>query len=211
MSSRVSSRGPAGLCTDRFQNYVVTVDGVECARGNANGQLDYLRIPCNKRGRTVRLQLLGNDYLNLLYVGVEGTKAPITRVEMTDAKMSSVFSPVYAAANCLTDSGASDTTMCHTAGVDNGPWWQATTADGALYDISSVIVRNRAACCWERLQEYVVTVDGAECARGDANGKQGYLEIACNKRGRTVRLQLLMQGNNYLNLQYIGVKGTKAP
>ena len=74
----MSSRGPAGPCTDRFQNYVVTVDGVECARGDANGQLDYLRIPCNKRGRTVRLQLLmqGNNYLNLQYIGVEGKKAP---------------------------------------------------------------------------------------------------------------------------------------
>ena len=52
------------------------------------------------------------------------------------------------------------------------------------------------------------------CAEGDANGKQGYYEIDCTNaaccRGKTVRLQLLTQGNNYLNLQYIGVEGTKA-
>ena len=51
--------------------------------------------------------------------------------------------------------------------------------------------------------------------RGDANGKLGYYEIDCTDaaccRGSTVRLQLLTRGNNYLNLQYIGVEGTKAP
>ena len=54
-----------------------------------------------------------------------------------------------------------------------------------------------------------------ECARGDANGKLGYYEINCTNaaccRGKTVRLQYQTAGGNtYLNLQYIGVEGTKA-
>ena len=52
--------------------------------------------------------------------------------------------------------------------------------------------------------------------RGDANGKQGYYEIDCTNpaccRDKTVRLQYLTAGRRtYLNLQYIGVEGKKAP
>ena len=71
-----------GLCTDRFQDFVLRIDGRECVRGDANGKRDYYRIRCSNafccRGTTVKLQLLtrGNNYLNLQYIGVEGTKAP---------------------------------------------------------------------------------------------------------------------------------------
>ena len=74
--------------------------------------------------------------------------------------------------------------------------------------------RNRipTGLCKDRFQDFVLRVDGRECVQGDANGKQGYYEIKCTNaaccRGKTVRLQLLTRGNNYLNLQYIGVKGT---
>ena len=59
-------------------------------------------------------------------------------------------------------------------------------------------------------------VDGRNCVQGDANGKQGYYEIDCTNpaccRGKTVRLQYLTAGRRtYLNLQYIGVEGTKVP
>ena len=57
---------------------------------------------------------------------------------MTDAEMSTVMVP-YTADKCLIDSGAIDS-MCHTL-RENQPWWTASTADNALYDITSVIVR----------------------------------------------------------------------
>ena len=74
----------------------------------------------------------------------------------------------------------------------------------------------RSGVCTDRFQDYVVTVDGVACARGDANGKQGYYEIDCTNpaccRDKTVRLQYLTAGRRtYLNLQYIGVEGKKAP
>ena len=185
----------------------------------------YLEIPCKGRGRTVRLQLLSYEHLHLQYIGVEGTKATSgpaqnapaaskpnpTRIAMANARQSSqYFSDRYsdvsfAADKCLTDSGAIDS-MCNTL-RENQPWWEASTADGALYDITGIVVRNRADGYQSRFQKYVVTVDGVECARGDANGKEGYLEIPCRggkRRGRTVRLQLL--SNDFLNLQYIGVE-----
>ena len=60
----------------------------------------------------------------------------------------------------------------------------------------------------------VLMVDGRNCVQGDANGKQGYYEINCTNaaccRGKTVRLQLLTQGGNYLNFQYVGVMGLPA-
>ena len=56
----------------------MTVDGALCHEGDADGKLGYLRIDCDKpmRGKRVRLQLLNNEYLNLQYIGVEGTKVP---------------------------------------------------------------------------------------------------------------------------------------
>ena len=209
----MSSRGPAGLCTDRFKKYVVTVDSVDCASGDANGHLGYLEIPCKGWGRTVRLQLLSNDTLNLQYIGVVGTKVleGATRIAMANARHSSQNDD-----ECRTDSDAPDS-MCVTKmrfpWEEMRPWWEATAADGALYDITTVVVRNRADCCWGLLQNYVVTVDGVECARGDANRKQGFLEIPCNKRGRTVRLQLQSDDDFRCGIcrYYIGVEGTKAP
>ena len=81
-STHTYNRIPTGLCTDRFQDFVLRIDGRECVRGDANGKRDYYRISCSNasccRGTTVQLQLLtrGNNYLNLQYIGVEGTKAP---------------------------------------------------------------------------------------------------------------------------------------
>ena len=75
--------------------------------------------------------------------------------------------------------------------------------------------RASTGLCTDRFQDFVLKIDGRVCVTGDANGKLGYYEIDCTDaaccRGSTVRLQLLTRGNNYLNLQYIGVEGTKAP
>ena len=72
--------------------------------------------------------------------------------------------------------------------------------------------RTHAGLCTDRFQDFVLRIDGRECVRGDANGKRDYYRIRCSNafccRGTTVKLQLLTRGNNYLNLQYIGVKGT---
>ena len=74
------SRPREGLCTDRFGKYRVFIDGVERASGDAKGQLGYLRIPMPEGtvGSLVKLQLENSvaDYLNLQYIGVEGTRVP---------------------------------------------------------------------------------------------------------------------------------------
>ena len=147
-------RNRMDCCWHRFGKYVVTVDGVECARGDADGQPGFLWIPCNMRGSTVRLQLLDTDSLNLQYVGVEGNdpkpkssppSAPAgEKVAMAGARMSSELPGGFPAANCLVDSDAFGS-MCHTV-LEETPWWEASTADGRTYDITKVIVRNRADC-----------------------------------------------------------------
>ena len=151
-------RNRMDCCWHRFGKYVVTVDGVECARGDADGQPGFLWIPCNMRGSTVRLQLLDTDYLNLQYVGVEGNdpkpkssppSAPAgEKVAMAGARMSSELPGGFPAANCLVDSDAFGS-MCHTV-LEETPWWEASTADGRTYDITKVIVRNRADCIGTR-------------------------------------------------------------
>ena len=74
-------------------------------------------------------------------------------IAMKDAKLSSDFSPSstplpYPAENCLVDSGE-NSSMCVSNSQPN-PSWTATTADDQQYDISAVIVRNRADCLGTR-------------------------------------------------------------
>ena len=137
-------------------------------RGDANGKLGYYEIDCTDaaccRGSTVRLQYRTevNTYLNLQYIGVEGTPAPAapaskpepTWIAMSNAKLSSDFSPSsnplpYPAENCLEDRGTTpeelNANMCVSNSQPN-PWWQASSADGRTYKITKVIVRNRADC-----------------------------------------------------------------
>ena len=70
-------------------------------------------------------------------------------IAMSNAKLSSDFSPSsnplpYPAENCLVDSGE-NSSMCVSNSQPN-PSWTAKTADDQQYDISAVIVRNRADC-----------------------------------------------------------------
>ena len=74
-------------------------------------------------------------------------------IAMKGAKLSSDFSPSstplpYPAENCLVDSGE-NSSMCVSNSQPN-PSWTATTADDQQYDISAVIVRNRADCLGTR-------------------------------------------------------------
>ena len=74
-------------------------------------------------------------------------------IEMANAKLSSDFSPSsnplpYPAENCLVDSGE-NSSMCVSNSQPN-PSWTARTADDQQYDISAVIVRNRADCLGTR-------------------------------------------------------------
>ena len=122
------------------------------------GSAVFFWIPCDRRGSTVRLQLLGNDTLNLQYVGVEGKdpkakpspRPAVTTIAMANARQSSEYSSSatpdvsFAADKCLTDSGAYES-MCITR-AESGRFWEATAADGAPHDISAVVVRNRADC-----------------------------------------------------------------
>ena len=69
-------------------------------------------------------------------------------IAMKGAKLSSDFSPSstplpYPAENCLVDSGE-NSSMCVSNSQPN-PWWEASTPGGD-YDITKVIVRNRADC-----------------------------------------------------------------
>ena len=77
---------------------------------------------------------------------------------MANAKLSSDFSPSsnplpYPAENCLEDRGTTpeelNANMCVSNSQPN-PSWTATTADDQQYDISAVIVRNRADCLGTR-------------------------------------------------------------
>ena len=74
-------------------------------------------------------------------------------IAMKGATLSSDFSPSstplpYPAENCLVDSGE-NSSMCVSNSQPN-PSWTATTADDQQYDISAVIVRNRADCLGTR-------------------------------------------------------------
>ena len=136
---------------------------------------------------------------------VDGPKSD-RLIAMANAAMSSQYtggSVPYPAANCLTDSNAHDS-MCITA-LEDQPWWAADTADGLYYDISTIVVRNRADCTGTttphgsetdargRTDVHRLIADGATDSPFAARARTGRLvhgppaELPCDCRRRAVQ------------------------
>ena len=102
-------------------------------------------------GARINTRADGRNDGNYISVTSPFVPDPNKMIAMANARQSSQYSSSarpdvsFAADKCLTDSGTRES-MCVT-NKEMHPWWQATAAeDGALYDITSVIVRNRADC-----------------------------------------------------------------
>jgi len=76
----------------------------------------------------------------------------------------------------------------HTDNKVAKPWWQVEL--GSDQNIKEVQVTNRGDCCGKRLNGFNVYVDGVICA-SKQNISQGETKtVACNRRGKTVKVDV---------------------
>lgn len=81
------------------------------------------------------------------------------------ARQSSDLDACYAGAGKAVDGNTdanlkmndAKSSVSHT-GDEESPWWEVDL--GAVYDIGKVVVWNRQDCCWDRLQNFVVSTSG---------------------------------------------------
>lgn len=66
------------------------------------------------------------------------------------------------------------------------PWWKVDL--GKDHHIQKIVVRNRADCCGEALNNFDVLVDGEKCADGPAVAET-INEVVCNAKGSVLEVQ----------------------
>ena len=190
----------------------MTVDGELCKEGDADGHLGYLRIDCDKPmlGKRVRLQLLTKDFLNLQYVGVEGSKAPDQFASSEFIKcMEHPYSPPSSTCRDRLR-GEALSFLCGASGnpVEGQEYLRLSTPGGEKYDITSVSVQSSEPSVYE------VTVDGVKCASNVVSSST-ITDIPCSATGSAVELKIVPvsspdgKGSCWV-VTDMGVKGTKA-
>ena len=97
-------------------------------------------------------------------------------------------------------------TCTHTNWEPN-PWWSVQLP--ALTAIQHVRILNREDCCWTRLDNFHIEVDGVECASGGVIGRGAAGIVPCAALGTEVKITL--PGNHkVLTLCDVAVYGTSA-
>ena len=178
------------------------------------------------KGRYVRVQLTGTNYLSLAEVQVFGSLlAPIAQDLGVGqaATQSSTYAPGFTNASKAVDSNTdgkyADGSLTHT-NLDTNAWWQVDL--GASATVSSVVVWNRTDCCGSRLSDYWIFVsdipfqptDTPTTLQNRAGTWSSHQTMQPNPsttitvpgaQGRYVRVQL--SGDNYLSLAEVQIFG----
>ncbi len=199
-----------------LQNRADTFSSYQTAQPNPASSIV---IP-GAKGRYVRVQLAGTNYLSLAEVQVYGT-APVDLALNQPATQSSTLVPGFSNASDAVDGdtdgsyydGSLSTTM------DNpNAWWEVDL--GASFPIGPIVVWNRTDCCGSRLTDYWVFVSNTPFAATDTpstlQNESGVFSsyqtlapdpsatiIIPGAQGRYVRVQLA--GTNYLSLAEVQV------
>ena len=220
-------------CSERLSNYYVFVSeapfvsrDLAATRAQA-GVLEFhvpgrsgnpTTINVNARGRYVRVQLGGTNYLSLAEVRVLGSQARVTNTALRKPTVQSSnhggTSPARAVDGNTSGNWAHNSTT-HT-NHDLHAWWQVDLE--SVQRILYIETWNRTDCCSERLSNYYVFVSREPFASNDlaaTRAQAGVLElhvpgrsgnpttIEVNASGRYVRVQL--GGTNYLSLAEVRV------
>lgn len=173
------------------------------------------------KGRYVRVQLAGTNYLSLAEVQVFGEFTP-SNLAMRKTAAQSSTSMGAAAANAVdgnTDGNWARGSVTHT-NLDTNAWWQVDL--GLSATVKTVIVWNRSDCCMERMNDYWVFVSDTPFLASDtpavlqsrpgvwsshqSSSPTPSASIPVNAAGRYVRVQL--GGANFLHLAEVQVLGT---
>jgi len=154
--------------------FSVLVDNKPCASGIKIKQGETMVVPCVGSGDTVKIQIPGRRaYLMIaeVKVGVNGDTTTITTTPSPiwldlKGKTATQASTAYGgrASRAIDGNTRSDWrggSCTHTHRTSN-TWWQVDL--GAVTNVSTVQINNRADCCGERLRDAKITIDDKPCA-----------------------------------------------
>jgi hypothetical protein len=171
-----------------------------------------------RSGRYVRVQLAGDNYLQLAEVEVRGGASRSMALGKSVSQSSTAFgADAFRAVDSNTSGNWYDYSVTHT-NYEHQPWWQVDL--GSVQQIGEVILWNRTDCCGARLSNFYVLVSDNPFGSTDLTatinqaGVSSYYtadsvgpskEIGVYRSGRYVRVQLA--GDNYLHLAEVEVRG----
>jgi len=173
--------------------------------GRRRSMLDsYTSVVKRSESRSSRRSLQADENRRSLQTSISGMKYPY--IKASTARMNGQHGG-YSATRCMTYANGGGS-MCHSnAGTSKYLEMQYSK----FYYFTDAIVLNRSDCCWNRFRDFEITAQGIKCFSGDGNSIRGKSVWPCTGLGYLLRITMLYSSNNYLNLQFFGGKGVKAP
>jgi len=95
---------------------------------------------------------------------------------------------------------------CSCTNKEADPWWQIDLDES--YQIAAVRVTNRNEHP-DRLNNFVVSVDGTQCAQGGKPGTSETMTVKCEATGSKVKIQTHPSPDTYLTLCEVGIQAAK--
>jgi hypothetical protein len=170
-----------------------------------------------RSGKYVRVQLAGDNYLQLAEVEVRGMASRSLAFGKPVSQSSTNYgADAFRAVDSNTSGNWADNSVTHTTN-EHQPWWQVDL--GSVQQIGAVILWNRTDCCSERLSNFYVLISDNPFSSTDLTatinqaGVSSYYtadpvgiakEIGVYRSGRYVRVQLA--GDNSLHLAEVEVR-----
>ncbi|XP_047672324.1 fucolectin-like [Tachysurus fulvidraco] len=135
------------------------------------------------------------------------------------ATQSSSYSGIYYASLAIDGNRASNMNSysCTTTNAQIGPWWRVDLL--AVYDISNVIITNRADCCAERINGAEIHIGNSLINNGNNNPRCVVIpsipagasaNYTCNMQGRYVNI-IIPSITQFLTLCEVEVYGVSVP
>lgn len=152
-------------CAERLSDFDVKVSEdlvTWYAVGYAGSPSFPLRVPINKIGRYVRVQLRGTNPLSLAEVEVYTTPENLALRRPAQQSSTLTGGDAWRAVDGSTDAVFGNGSVSHTRQIDyTVPAWWEVQLDG-VRAISGVVVYNRGDCCIDRLSNYKIHISQAD-------------------------------------------------
>ncbi|PAA54855.1 hypothetical protein BOX15_Mlig034341g1 [Macrostomum lignano] len=200
-------------CPNRLNKFFIKVDGKVCAQYNSFAAFSVWTFNCNKVGSVVRIESRKATYLTLAEVQVFGealkTGPRPVKLRLRNCRQSSDYNGISRCTGAIDGinkrvwSAATQSTTNN----DAKPWWE-TQLDEAT-QIKKVRIFNRRDCCPERLNNFMIKVDGRVCARYRSSKSFKSKTFKCNRKGRVIRIESMKR--TYLTLAEVQVFGIMLP
>uniref|UniRef100_A0A1I8JBX5 WSC domain-containing protein n=1 Tax=Macrostomum lignano TaxID=282301 RepID=A0A1I8JBX5_9PLAT len=196
-------------CSNLLNNFDIIVDGQVCARHRSSTFFSVKRFKCDKVGQNVIIRTNLKKYLTLCEVEVFGeyTKLAAKRSDMLPLSHCSQSSVGWSGVCSRAIDGNTNQNYwghsCTHTKLESG-WWMAKTQK--LAHIKEIKIFNRLDCCFDRLTNFVVTVDGHVCGSYHSHSVFKVTTFRCNRVGRVVMIR--SRKRTYLTLCEVQVFGS---